>query len=127
MLLASYEGQAVALQEVGVSRQVQAHRGAWPGLWGDAGPRSVSKRGHQKVRAARGKAADPRGPHVTNPLSWLPVHFRYVVFHPFLDEILIGKIKGCSPEGVHGNAGPESSEGPWEHGRDRWPGQPASR
>lgn len=30
------------------------------------------------------------------------VHFRYVVFHPFLDEILIGKIKGCSPEGVHG-------------------------
>lgn len=33
----------------------------------------------------------------------LAVHFRYVVFHPFLDEILIGKIKGCSPEGVHGN------------------------
>lgn len=87
----------------------------------------MSKRGHQKVRAARGKAADPRGPHVTNPLSWLPVHFRYVVFHPFLDEILIGKIKGCSPEGVHGNAGPESSEGPWEHSGDRWPGQPASR
>jgi hypothetical protein len=27
-----------------------------------------------------------------------------VVFHPFLDEILIGKIKGCSPEGVHGKA-----------------------
>lgn len=35
-------------------------------------------------------------------VSFLPVHFRYVVFHPFLDEILIGKIKGCSPEGVHG-------------------------
>ncbi|XP_043295780.1 DNA-directed RNA polymerase III subunit RPC8 isoform X4 [Cervus elaphus] len=34
-----------------------------------------------------------------------PVHFRYVVFHPFLDEILIGKIKGCSPEGVHVSLG----------------------
>ncbi|XP_023618047.1 DNA-directed RNA polymerase III subunit RPC8 isoform X2 [Myotis lucifugus] len=33
--------------------------------------------------------------------SHTKVHFRYVVFHPFLDEILIGKIKGCSPEGVH--------------------------
>lgn len=40
---------------------------------------------------------------VTVVLSSLAVHFRYVVFHPFLDEILIGKIKGCSPEGVHGN------------------------
>lgn len=40
---------------------------------------------------------------VTDVLSSLAVHFRYVVFHPFLDEILIGKIKGCSPEGVHGN------------------------
>lgn len=44
---------------------------------------------------------------VTDMLSF-PVHFRYVVFHPFLDEILIGKIKGCSPEGVHGNGGPDS-------------------
>ena len=43
-----------------------------------------------------------------------PVHFRYVVFHPFLDEILIGKIKGCSPEGVHGNCGPYSSPEAWE-------------
>ncbi|XP_005625884.1 DNA-directed RNA polymerase III subunit RPC8 isoform X1 [Canis lupus baileyi] len=33
------------------------------------------------------------------------VHFRYVVFHPFLDEILIGRIKGCSPEGVHVSLG----------------------
>lgn len=32
----------------------------------------------------------------------LSVHFRYVVFHPFLDEILVGKIKYCSQEGVHG-------------------------
>lgn len=31
------------------------------------------------------------------------MHFRYVVFHPFLDEILVGKIKYCSQEGVHGN------------------------
>lgn len=30
------------------------------------------------------------------------VHFRYVVFRPFIDEILLGKIKSCSKEGVHG-------------------------
>lgn len=30
------------------------------------------------------------------------VHFRYTVFRPFMDEILLGKIKGCSKEGVHG-------------------------
>lgn len=28
------------------------------------------------------------------------VNFRYVVFRPFMEEILIGKIKSCSPEGV---------------------------
>ncbi|KAM4717723.1 DNA-directed RNA polymerase III subunit RPC8 isoform 2-T2 [Anableps anableps] len=33
--------------------------------------------------------------------SHTKVHFRFVVFHPFLDEILIGKIKYCSQEGVH--------------------------
>ncbi|XP_006798033.1 DNA-directed RNA polymerase III subunit RPC8 isoform X2 [Neolamprologus brichardi] len=33
--------------------------------------------------------------------SHTKVHFRYVVFHPFLDEILIGKIKYCSQEGVY--------------------------
>uniref|UniRef100_A0A8C6ME42 DNA-directed RNA polymerase subunit n=1 Tax=Nothobranchius furzeri TaxID=105023 RepID=A0A8C6ME42_NOTFU len=33
--------------------------------------------------------------------SHTKVHFRYVVFHPFLDEILTGKIKYCSQEGVH--------------------------
>ncbi|KAF6121155.1 RNA polymerase III subunit H [Phyllostomus discolor] len=48
--------------------------------------------------------------------SHTKVHFRYVVFHPFLDEILIGKIKGCSPEGVHGNGGPCSPAGTREHG-----------
>lgn len=49
---------------------------------------------------------------VTDILPSLPVHFRYVVFHPFLDEILIGKIKGCSPEGVHGNGGPDPQTKP---------------
>uniref|UniRef100_A0A8B9I2V2 DNA-directed RNA polymerase subunit n=1 Tax=Anser brachyrhynchus TaxID=132585 RepID=A0A8B9I2V2_9AVES len=34
--------------------------------------------------------------------SHTKVHFRYVVFHPFLDEILIGEIKSCSQDGVHG-------------------------
>ncbi|XP_009866210.1 PREDICTED: DNA-directed RNA polymerase III subunit RPC8, partial [Apaloderma vittatum] len=33
--------------------------------------------------------------------SHTKVHFRYVVFHPFLDEILIGQIKSCSQDGVH--------------------------
>ncbi|KAL1784941.1 DNA-directed RNA polymerase III subunit RPC8 isoform X1 [Sigmodon hispidus] len=37
--------------------------------------------------------------------SHTKVHFRYIVFHPFLDEILIGKIKGYSPEGVHVSLG----------------------
>ncbi|CAL8274920.1 unnamed protein product [Lota lota] len=33
--------------------------------------------------------------------SHTKVDFRYVVFHPFLDEILVGKIKYCSQEGVY--------------------------
>uniref|UniRef100_A0A3Q3M076 DNA-directed RNA polymerase subunit n=1 Tax=Labrus bergylta TaxID=56723 RepID=A0A3Q3M076_9LABR len=37
--------------------------------------------------------------------SHTKVHFRYVVFHPFLDEILVGKIKYCSQEGVHVSMG----------------------
>ncbi|KAK9978643.1 hypothetical protein ABG768_020386 [Culter alburnus] len=37
--------------------------------------------------------------------SHTKVHFRYVVFHPFLDAILVGKIKGCSAEGVHVSLG----------------------
>ncbi|XP_043083399.1 DNA-directed RNA polymerase III subunit RPC8 isoform X1 [Puntigrus tetrazona] len=37
--------------------------------------------------------------------SHTKVHFRYVVFRPFLDEILVGKIKGCSAEGVHVSLG----------------------
>lgn len=30
------------------------------------------------------------------------VSFRYVVFRPFIEEILMGKIRSCSAEGVHG-------------------------
>lgn len=37
--------------------------------------------------------------------SHTKVHFRYVVFHPFLDEILVGKIKYCSQEGVYVSLG----------------------
>ncbi|XP_033118101.1 DNA-directed RNA polymerase III subunit RPC8-like [Anneissia japonica] len=37
--------------------------------------------------------------------SHTKVHFRYVVFHPFMDEILIGKIRSCSNEGVHVSLG----------------------
>ncbi|XP_067127811.1 DNA-directed RNA polymerase III subunit RPC8 [Centruroides vittatus] len=33
------------------------------------------------------------------------VHFRYIVFRPFLDEILVGKIKNCSQDGVHVSLG----------------------
>lgn len=32
--------------------------------------------------------------------SHTKVTFRFVVFRPFIDEILVGKIKGCSSEGV---------------------------
>jgi len=32
----------------------------------------------------------------------LTVHFRYVVFRPFMDEIVAGKIRSSSKEGVHG-------------------------
>ncbi|CAG7836060.1 unnamed protein product [Allacma fusca] len=30
-----------------------------------------------------------------------PVDFRFIVFRPFQDEILVGKIKNCTREGVH--------------------------
>jgi len=30
------------------------------------------------------------------------VSFRYIVFRPWMEEILVGKIRSCSPEGVHG-------------------------
>ncbi|KAL8586188.1 hypothetical protein ACOMHN_057750 [Nucella lapillus] len=33
------------------------------------------------------------------------VHFRYVVFRPFIDEILTGKVKSCTKEGIHVSMG----------------------
>ncbi|XP_005097307.1 DNA-directed RNA polymerase III subunit RPC8 [Aplysia californica] len=33
------------------------------------------------------------------------VHFRYVVFRPFVDEILVGRIKSCSKDGLHVSVG----------------------
>lgn len=30
------------------------------------------------------------------------VEFRFVVFRPFIDEIIIGKIRSCTKDGVHG-------------------------
>lgn len=35
--------------------------------------------------------------------SHTKVIFRYIVFRPFMEEILIGKIRSCSIDGVHGN------------------------
>ena len=32
----------------------------------------------------------------------MPVEFRYIVFRPFQDEVIMGKIKNCTREGVHG-------------------------
>lgn len=29
------------------------------------------------------------------------VEFRFVIFRPFMEEIIVGKIKNCSKEGVH--------------------------
>lgn len=30
------------------------------------------------------------------------VEFRFVVFRPFIEEVIVGKIKNCTKEGVHG-------------------------
>ena len=40
-------------------------------------------------------------------MSWMytihfTVKFRAIVFRPFIGEVLVGKIRRCSPEGVHG-------------------------
>ena len=32
--------------------------------------------------------------------SHTPVKFRFIVFRPFIDEVLVGKVKSCSREGV---------------------------
>jgi len=37
--------------------------------------------------------------------SHTPVKFRFVVFRPFIDEVLIGKVKSCSRDGVHVSMG----------------------
>lgn len=37
----------------------------------------------------------------TAPLLFA-VRFRFVVFRPFIDEVLVGKIRSCSSEGVRG-------------------------
>ena len=36
-----------------------------------------------------------------NTISVL-VKFRFVVFHPFVDEVLTGRIRSCNHEGVQG-------------------------
>nr|CAI5846486.1 unnamed protein product [Callosobruchus analis] len=33
------------------------------------------------------------------------VTFRYIVFRPFIEEIIVGKIRSCSQEGVHATLG----------------------
>ena len=33
---------------------------------------------------------------------FVSVRFRFVVFRPFVDEVLVGKIRSCSAEGVRG-------------------------
>ncbi|BET03174.1 RNA polymerase III [Nesidiocoris tenuis] len=33
------------------------------------------------------------------------VEFRFVVFRPFIEEIIVGKVKNCSKEGVHATLG----------------------
>ncbi|XP_054714989.1 DNA-directed RNA polymerase III subunit RPC8-like isoform X2 [Uloborus diversus] len=33
------------------------------------------------------------------------VHFSYIVFRPFMNEVLVGKIRSCSREGVHVSLG----------------------
>jgi len=37
--------------------------------------------------------------------SHTPVTFRFIVFRPFIDEVLIGKIKACTREGVQVSLG----------------------
>lgn len=31
------------------------------------------------------------------------VEFRFVIFRPFIEEVILGKIKGCNKEGVQGS------------------------
>ncbi len=36
-------------------------------------------------------------------VNFVPVKFRFVVFRPFIDEVIVGKIRNCISEGVRGN------------------------
>jgi DNA-directed RNA polymerase III subunit RPC8 len=38
-------------------------------------------------------------------LDYFIVKFRAVVFRPFIGEVLVGKVRRCSPEGVHVSVG----------------------
>jgi len=42
--------------------------------------------------------------YVTNYLFFVLVTFRFVVFRPFVEEVLTGRIRSCDHEGVHGKA-----------------------
>ncbi len=50
----------------------------------------------------RGTGALAKVAHVLLTTRIFSVHFRYVVFRPFLDEVLVGKIRSSSKEGVSG-------------------------
>ena len=43
--------------------------------------------------------------YVCGVISPPAVSFQFVVFRPFIDEILVGKIRSCSSEGVRGTYG----------------------
>ncbi len=43
---------------------------------------------------------------LSDPLSHSYIHtvrFRFVVFRPFVNEVLVGKIRSCNQEGVRGD------------------------
>ena len=40
--------------------------------------------------------------HCIPSLLLSAVRFRAVIFRPFIGEVIIGRIRRCSPEGVHG-------------------------
>lgn len=47
-------------------------------------------------KGSEGKFADDE--HITSVL----VKFRFVVFRPFIDEVLTGRIRSCNHEGIQG-------------------------
>ena len=40
--------------------------------------------------------------HHGDGCSYVTVHFRLVIFRPFVGEVMVGKIRSCSQEGVRG-------------------------